>query len=38
MLLAFAALFLIAVAADYVLDQAGYSSAERGSTPSVRLD
>ena len=39
MLLAFVALAVIAVAADYALDTyAGYSSADRGSADSVRLD
>lgn len=39
MLLAFLATAVIAVAADYGLDRyAGFSSADRGSAPSVRLD
>ena len=38
MLLAFAAIILIAFLADYGLDQAGFSTAEQGSTAAVRLD
>lgn len=39
MLLAFVAMAVIAVAADWGLDTyAGFSSQDRGSAPSVRLD
>ncbi len=38
MLLAFAATIVIAIAADFGLQQAGFSSAEQGSTSAVRLD
>lgn len=38
MLTAFAAALLIAVLADVGLDRIGFSSAERQSAPSVRLD
>ena len=38
MLLGFVAIAVIAVGADYTLDQMGWSSAEQGSSPaSVRL-
>jgi len=37
MLLAFAAIAVIAVGADVVLDQIGFSSQERMSGPAVRL-
>jgi len=37
MLLAFAATIVIAVAADFALDRAGFSAAEQASSPSVRL-
>lgn len=38
MLLAFAAMIAITVAAPYALEQAGFSAAEQGTSPSVRLD
>ncbi|MDJ0827366.1 MAG: hypothetical protein QNJ16_17885 [Rhodobacter sp.] len=38
MYLAFAAMAVITVAAWYGLNQAGFSSAEQGSGPAVRLD
>ena len=38
MLTAFAAIAIIAVAADYGLDQVGFSSADRTSGTAVRLD
>ncbi|SDY40514.1 hypothetical protein SAMN05444004_101368 [Jannaschia faecimaris] len=38
MFIAFAAALLIAVVADVGLDRIGFSSAERQSTDSVRLD
>ncbi|MDU8942047.1 hypothetical protein [Ovoidimarina sediminis] len=38
MLLAFIAIAVIAAGADRALDYAGFSSGERGSAPSVRLD
>lgn len=38
MLLAFLATGLIAVGAWYGLHQAGFSSANKGSSPNVRLD
>ena len=38
MLAAFAATILIAVAADFALDRAGFSAAERTTSPSVRLE
>ncbi|WP_285895524.1 hypothetical protein [Epibacterium ulvae] len=33
----FAAIFVIAVAADFVLDDIGFAAADRQSGPSVRL-
>lgn len=38
MFTAFAAIAVIAVAAWYILGETGFSSAERQSAPSVRLD
>lgn len=38
MLAAFAAIVIIAVAASFILGNAGFSSQERGSSASVRLD
>jgi len=38
MMTAFAAMIVIAVAADFVLDRAGFSSEERQSASSVRID
>ena len=38
MLAAFAVCLLIAVVADFGLDRAGFTSAERYTAPSVRLD
>lgn len=38
MTLAFAALIVIAFAADYALHEAGFSSADRNSGNAVRLD
>ncbi len=38
MLTAFAAIAVIAVGAYFALEQAGFSSADRQSAPSVRLD
>lgn len=38
MLLAFAAILVIAFAADYGLDRAGFTSAERNAGANVRLD
>ena len=38
MLIAFAAIFVIAVGSNIVLNNAGFSSQERGSGAAVRLD
>lgn len=38
MLTAFVAIFVVAIAADYGLDYAGFSAAERTSGNAVRLD
>jgi hypothetical protein len=38
MLTAFAAIVLIAIGANFILGNAGFSSAERNAGPSVRLD
>lgn len=38
MLAAFAAIALIAIGANVILDQVGFSSAERGTGSAVRLD
>ena len=38
MLTAFAAIAIIAVGSNLILNEAGFSSEERGSGPAVRLD
>lgn len=38
MFIAFAAIILIAIAADYGLERAGFSTQEKQAAPSVRLD
>lgn len=38
MWIAFIAIAVIALGADFVLDHAGFSSAERATGPAVRLD
>ena len=38
MLIAFAAMAVISVGAWYILGETGFSSADRQSSPSVRLD